>query len=151
MPKGLPKVHAPWRPGPELQSVLHRLGLGDESLHAIRLHSEIGDIGMRALSAILHGSSPNLSEVYLSGNNIGDEGAIVLTKALATGSAGQVLARLDLRANMLGSTGIEAFAGLIMMPLQADWCVRAACRAAPSGGFDGAVRSHRCWCSCCDT
>ena len=107
MPKGLPKVHAPWRPGPELQSVLHRLGLGDESLHAIRLHSEIGDIGMRALSAILHGSSPNLSEVYLSGNNIGDEGAILFADALRTNT---YILKVHLGRNCIGNEGARALA-----------------------------------------
>ena len=87
--------------------VLHRLGLGDESLHAIRLHLEIGDIGMRALSAILHGSSPNLSEVYLSGNNIGDEGAVLFADALRTNS---YIVKVHLGRNCIGDEGARALA-----------------------------------------
>ena len=138
MPKRVPGLKPPWRPGPELDAVLHRLADGDPSLTAIRLHSNIGDLGVKMLSAMLHASSPELQAVYLSGNDItcvgaalfadalrendsltkvhlsrnaiADDGACALAEALASNST---LKELILYENDIGDKGVLALANML--------------------------------------
>eukprot|EP00937_MAST-01D_sp_MAST-1D-sp2_P000950 g950.t1 len=103
----LPRIHAAWRPGPELAAVLHRLAEGDPTLHAIRLHSEIGDNGVRMIAAMLHVANPNLTEVFLSGNDVGDEGAALFADALKDNSS---IVKVHFGRNRIGDDGARALA-----------------------------------------
>ena len=107
MPKRVPGLKAPWRPGRELDVVLHRMADGDPSLTAIRLHSNIGDNGVKMLSAMLHASSPELSAVYLSGNDITNEGAGHFADALRDNDS---LTKVHLGRNAIGDDGVCALA-----------------------------------------
>jgi Ran GTPase-activating protein (RanGAP) involved in mRNA processing and transport len=72
--------------------------------------NSIGDKGCEALA--VHGLAGNytLQTLYLSGNNIGEKGALSIAGAILHGSA---LLNLYLSANKLGPIGMKAIAGAI--------------------------------------
>jgi Ran GTPase-activating protein (RanGAP) involved in mRNA processing and transport len=72
--------------------------------------NSIGDKGCEALAVHGLAGNYNLQTLYLSGNNIGEKGALSIAGAILHGSA---LLNLYLSANKLGPIGIKAIAGAI--------------------------------------
>jgi Ran GTPase-activating protein (RanGAP) involved in mRNA processing and transport len=91
----------------------------------------IGNDGCAALSLHAIAGNPTLRVLYLSGNNIGEEGTLSLSGAMLHGCS---LTTLHMSANNIGSIGIQALARAI--------AENEACRntlKAVSGGSPGAI------------
>lgn len=75
--------------------------------------NDIGDVGMRALSELLHtGALPALTTLGLGHNQIGNHGLVAFAEALSSGKCGS-LAKLYMFDNQIGDEGVIALAGAL--------------------------------------
>ena len=72
--------------------------------------NSVGDTGCEALALNALAGNSTLKTVYLSGNQIGEAGALAIAGAIMHGSG---LVKLHLTANTVGPTGAKAIAGAI--------------------------------------
>jgi len=72
--------------------------------------NEIGDAGCEAISSQAVAGNYQLRKLYLSGNQIGEKGAVAIAGAIVQGSG---LSTLHVSANRIGSAGLKAIAGAI--------------------------------------
>ena len=70
----------------------------------------IGDPGCEAVALLAIARNMNISGVYLSGNRIGEKGALAIAGAILHGTG---LSALHLTANKVGSRGIKAIVGAV--------------------------------------
>ncbi|KAL7566727.1 hypothetical protein ACA910_017781 [Epithemia clementina (nom. ined.)] len=72
--------------------------------------NDIGDSGCEAIALMAIAGNLNISGVYLSGNRIGEKGALAIAGAILHGSG---ISALHLSANKIGSRGIKAVVGAV--------------------------------------
>jgi len=72
--------------------------------------NEVGDLGCEALALLALAGNFSLSQLYLSGNVIGETGALAIAGAILHGTG---LSVLHITGNTIGSKGIKAIAGAI--------------------------------------
>jgi Ran GTPase-activating protein (RanGAP) involved in mRNA processing and transport len=72
--------------------------------------NSVGDVGCEALAVHALAGNYNFRTLYLSGNQIGEKGAVSIAKAILHGTG---LSSLHISANRIGPVGMKALAGAI--------------------------------------